>query len=151
MCSIGIERIQVVTGEVYSRVFPDIPLQMAGIELWGAHRRFVVARMGSTGSTWLAWLLNSHPDVMCTHERILSRVFPKRSYDSNDLAELIRLMALDTMHSAYLAAGDVGSVWSPHLHVLSGKFTTALLVRHPARCLNTRLRGYPSNQAFNEI
>ena len=136
---------------MYAAVFRGVPDQISNIALWGSHRRFVVARMGSTGSTWLAHLLNSHPDVAATHEQILARVFPKRSYNSDDLVQLIRLMATDTMHGAYLAAGDVGSVWAPHLLALRGKFTTALLVRHPARSLNTRLRTYPSDQSFTEI
>src|SRR5262249_16066206 len=43
------------------------------------------------------------------------------------------------MHGAYAAAGDVGSVWSGYAIALSGKFTTGLLIRHPARIVNRRL------------
>jgi hypothetical protein len=103
------------------------------------HRCFVVARMGSTGSTWLAKLLNSHPDVFCSHERVVSHVFPATGFDASDLEHLIELLASDCMHGAYEAAGDVGSVWLGYAVALQGKFTTGLLARHPARVVNTRL------------
>lgn len=147
----GLDRIKEAIGSVYEREFHRVPEQVAAIQLCGEHRRFAINRMGSTGSTWLARLLNSHPDVSATHEFIISRVFPRRSYDSDDIVELIRLMATDTMHGAYLAAGDVGSVWPPHSCALRGKFVSALLVRHPARILSTRLRVYPHDQSFSGV
>jgi hypothetical protein len=62
-----------------------------------SHRRFVVARMGATGSTWLAKLLNSHPDVFCSHERIIAQVFPAGEFGAPDLEKLIELLAADGM------------------------------------------------------
>jgi hypothetical protein len=129
----------------------ELSAQADSVEVLGEHRRFVVARMGSTGSTWLAKLLNSHPDVLCTHEQILPKVYPRRSVNLDDLLDLVRAIGWNTHHGAYRAAGDVGSVWLGLAMALRGKFTTALLVRHPARLLNTRLKVYPGDQAFTEI
>jgi hypothetical protein len=146
-----LERIIDTIETAYSQSFPGIAEQLANITMTGTQRRFVVTRMGSTGSTWLAWLLNSHPDVQCSHEAILSRIFPKDSYNSNDLVDLIRLLAFDAHHGAYLASGDVGSVWPPHIVALESKFATGLLIRHPARTLNTRLHVFPDDRSFSEI
>ena len=93
----GLERILAVVDAVYSREYP-VSKEIAAIGISGAHRRFVVNRMGSTGSTWLARLLNSHPDVLCSHESIIGRVFPQRWYTSQDLVDLVRLLAADTLH-----------------------------------------------------
>src|SRR5215831_7852275 len=41
----------------------EIASKLSVLEMTGSHRRFLVARQGSTGSTWLAKLINSHPDV----------------------------------------------------------------------------------------
>ena len=125
--------------------------EFTNLEILGDHRRFVVARMGSTGSTWLAKVLNSHPDVFCTHEQVLSRSVAKESVSFADINCLIREIAAVTHHGAYRAAGDVGSVWLTHLIALRGKFKTALLLRHPARLLATRLKIFPRDQSFTQI
>jgi hypothetical protein len=125
--------------------------EFSTLRLLGDHRRFVVARMGSTGSTWLAKLLNSHLDVFCTHEQVLSRVDSCDSVSSGAKCNLVRDIATITHHGAYKAAGDVGSVWIPHAVALKGKFTTALLLRHPARLLSTRLRVYPNDQSYTQV
>jgi hypothetical protein len=63
----------------YSGGVPDLRAQLARLEreLRGTHRRFLVTRMGSSGSTWLAKLLNSHPEVFelpePLHEVLLQR------------------------------------------------------------------------------
>ncbi|MBZ5608545.1 MAG: hypothetical protein LAP38_09820 [Acidobacteriia bacterium] len=129
----------------------DLAAQAASIELVGNHRRFLVARMGYTGSTWLAKLLNSHLDVICTHEQVVSRVHPRKSFSAADVFELVRAIAWNTYNGAYRAAGDVGSIFLGHAIALRGKFTTALLMRHPARLLNARLKVYPTYQHFAEI
>lgn len=122
--------------------------RLAEIRLAGDHRRFLVNRMGSTGSTWFAKLLNSHPDVFCTHERVVSRAFPARCYGEEDILNLIRMLATDQMHGAYRAVGDVGSIWLGHAVNLPA-FKTAVLLRHPARILNTRLS--VTDASFTEI
>ena len=107
--------------------------------------------MGFTGSTWLAKLLNSHPDVMCTHEQVVVRVHPRKSFDAGDIWRMVSAIAWNTYNGAYRAAGDVGSIFLGHAMALRGKFTTALLMRHPARLLNARLKVYPSYPYFAEI
>lgn len=119
------------------------PLQPRG-------QRFVVARMGSTGSAWLAKLLNSHPDVFCSHEGVAARAYPARSYGPVDILRFLDWLAWDTMHGAYAAIGDVGSVWQSHAVALR-EFQTAVLMRHPARLLSTRLATYAHDQPFIEI
>lgn len=111
----------------------------ASLQVSHTHRRFVVARMGTTGSTWLAKLLNSHPDVFCSHEQIVPLTYPAAGFGAPDIERLIEILATNCMHGAYAAAGDVGSVWSGYALALSGKFTTGLLIRHPARLVNRRL------------
>jgi hypothetical protein len=113
-------------------------------------RRFFVARMGSTGSSWLAKLLNSHPDVFCSHEGVAARAYPARSYGHADILRFLNWLAWDSMHGAYTAIGDVGSVWSLHAVALR-EFQTAILLRHPARLLNTRLARYAHDQSFTEV
>ncbi len=125
--------------------------EFAGLKILGGHRRFLVARMGSTGSTWLAKLLNSHPDVFCTHEQVLSKIHPRNSARAADISELIATIATMTHHGAYQAAGDVGSAWLGHALALRGRFSTALLLRHPARLLNTRLKIYPTDQSHTVL
>jgi hypothetical protein len=112
--------------------------------------RFVVARMGGTGSSWLAKLLNSHRDVFCSHEGVAARAFPAKQYSSDDIFRFLRWLAWDTMHGAYAATGDVGSVWQSHAAGLDG-FRTALLMRHPARLLASRLATFPYDQSFTQI
>jgi hypothetical protein len=106
--------------------------------------------MGSTGSAWLAKLLNSHPDVFCSHESVAARAYPAHRYGHGDIFRLLRWLAWDTMHGAYTAIGDVGSVWGMHAVGLR-EFQTAILLRHPARLLNSRLTHYPHDQSFTEV
>lgn len=130
----------------------DLHARLASLELTGYHRRFLVNRLGSTGSTWLAKLLNSDPDVFCYHEGVLTQIFPATSYTSADVTNFIRSLATDDMHDAYRAVGDVGSVWIGHIVALpKGLFTTGMLLRHPARMLNTRLTVFKSDKSFTEI
>ncbi len=112
--------------------------------------KFLVNRMGSTGSTWLARLLNSHPDVFCSHEGVVSRVHPAREYGEDAILRFIDSLHAETGHGAYRAIGDVGSIWMNHACTLPC-FTTAMLIRHPARILYTRLQVFPEDQSFSRI
>lgn len=115
----------------------------------GTFRRFVINRMGATGSTWLAKLLNSHPDVYCSHEGVLAHVYPSQTYGEEAIWHFLEHLAWDDKHNAYKAVGDVGSVWANQVPDLP--LTTGLLLRHPARLLQTRLTTYPIDQAFTAI
>jgi hypothetical protein len=106
--------------------------------------------MGSTGSGWLAKLLNSHPDIFCSHEAVVARAYPAASYRAPDIFRFIDWLARSSMPGAYTSIGDVGSVWQSYAAALRG-FKTAALVRHPARVLNTRPTTYPNDQSFTEI
>ena len=136
-------------GALYATAIKRCSEDVEELQLNGNFRRFAIARMGSTGSTWLAKLLNSHPEVFCSHEGIIQHIYPANEYGSDDIGEFLQYLAWDTKHEAYKAVGDVGSVWAWHLAELP--FTTALLVRHPARMLNTRLRVYAGDQSFTRI
>lgn len=106
----------------------------------GYHRRFLVNRMGATGSSWLAKLINSHPDAYCFLEGAARRVFPRTDCRERDIFNFIRYLAWDTQHLAYRAFGDVGSVFLGHVvYAPKDRFTTAILTRHPLRMLHTRL------------
>src|SRR5438046_8834857 len=103
------------------------------LEIHGEHRRFLVNRMGSSGSTWLVKLLNSHPDVFCYHEGLLAQRYPQKSYTGEHVINFIRWLAWDDMHGAYKAIGDVGSsLLEPIQAVLRNLLTTAILFRHHA-------------------
>lgn len=118
----------------------DIYEKLKSISLSGSHRRFFVSRLGSTGSTWLAKLLNSHPEVFCEHEGILKKIYPRKDFGPEDITEFILTVAHNTHHNAYKAAGDVGSVSLTHaIRLPEGLITTALLIRHPARMLFTKI------------
>jgi hypothetical protein len=147
-----VQQILDVLDDVYSQSNAELGAQLSNVELVGDHRRFLVGRMGSTGSTWLAKLLNSHQDVFCTHEQILSSIYPKQSYGASDIVNLVHAIGWNTHHDAYRAVGDVGSVGLGFLMFLCGHgFTTALLLRHPARLMHTRLKVYPTDQSFTSI
>jgi hypothetical protein len=143
------QEISSVIARVCGNQLGKLQERLSKVAVNGDSRRFVINRMGSTGSTWLAKLLNSHPDVFCSHEGIVEHVFPSCSYTSDDIIRFIEYLAWDAKHGAYHAIGDVGSVWASHIPSLP--FTTALLVRHPARLLQTRLEVYPRDQSFTEI
>ncbi len=147
--SIG-QRIVSLINQVHGPALSDIALRLSNLKVIGDSKRFVITRMGSTGSTWLAKLLNSHPDVYCSHEGFLAQVFPANQADGADILRFIEYFAWDTKHEAYRAIGDVGSVWPGHFAGLP-TFTTAILLRHPARILNTRLSVYPTDQSFSAI
>ena len=76
-----LEVCRALTGDV----FRDVAATLSGLPVAGSHRRFLVHRLGSTGSTWLAKLLNSHPDVFCYHEGVISKIFPARSYGNEEI------------------------------------------------------------------
>src|SRR5438105_4434195 len=128
--SILIETCNAVSGDIWR----DIAARLSELQVSGPHRRFLVQRLGSTGSTWLAKLLNSHPDVFCYQEGVISKIFPARSYGNEEILGFIQLLSEDRMHDAYAAVGDVGSTWLPHVLALPrDKFSSGLLLRHPAR------------------
>src|SRR5207244_10635362 len=90
--------------DMFQRVdIPPVPPDMSSelrsrlgsLELNGSHRRFLVNRMGGTGSSWLVKLLNPHPEVFCYHEGVIIRTFPASSYGSEDIISFIRWLALD--------------------------------------------------------
>jgi hypothetical protein len=125
-------------------------VRLANLRILGNVNRFVVSRMGSTGSGWLAKLLDAHPEVHCTHEGFMAQAYPTNQFSHRDVLRFLEYFAWDTKHEAYPVVGDVGSVLWYHLASLPS-FTKAILVRHPARLLNTRLTVYPSYQNFANI
>src|SRR5438552_1869034 len=125
---------------------------LSKLDIRGEHHRFMVNRMGSSGSTWLVKLLNSHPDVFCYHEGVLAQIYPQKSYTSEHVVNFIRSLAWDDMHGAYKAIGDVGSSLLEHIQAVPRNlFTTAILLRHPARMLNTRLKVFEKDKSFTKI
>jgi hypothetical protein len=140
------KQITAVIERVFAQELMDRRSAMSDLTIQGNLSRFLIGRMGSTGSTWLAKLLDSHPEVSCSHEGFVSQVFPRDNCSASDIDRFIQYFAWDVKHNAYRAVGDVGSAWSTHLPYLP--FTTALLLRHPARLLHTRLRIYPNDQSF---
>jgi hypothetical protein len=115
---------------------------------WGAHRRFFVARQGGAGSTFLAKVLDSHPDVTCAHEGVLMQAYPKRHIEAADLERYYEWMLFDTAHEAYAAAGDVGSAWIEHLAASPDdpRLVTGFLNRHPVHMLNVKRTVYQTDR-----
>lgn len=125
---------------IFNDLVSEIGIKLKDLTRYGNHRLFLVARMGSTGSTWLAKLLNSHPEVFCEHEGVLQKIYPKLNYGSDEIIQYIQTIAHDTHHNAYKASGDVGSIWLFHAIKLPKElFTAGLLIRHPARVLYTKI------------
>ena len=125
-------------------------MRLSKLTILGNVNRFVVSRMGSTGSGWLAKLLDAHPEVHCTHEGFMAQAYPTDQFNHRDVLRFLEYFAWDSKHEAYQVLGDVGSVLWYHLASLPS-FTKGMLVRHPARLLNTRLTVYPSYQKFTNI
>lgn len=144
------EGICSVIDRIYAQDLELAKRRLSSLKVQRGIRRFVVARMGSTGSTWLAKLLNSDPDVFCSHEGVIAQVYPSRELTHEDVLKYVEYFAWDTKHGAYSAVGDVGSMWVGHFQHLQG-FAKAILVRHPARLLQTRLVVYPGDRSFSSI
>jgi hypothetical protein len=142
--------IKSVVDRVYAPSREEAALRLSKLTILGVAHRFVIFRMGSTGSSWLAKLLDSHPEVFCTHEGFLALAYPSKQFDHQDVLRFLEYFAWNTKHDAYDVLGDVGSVLSYHLSSLHA-FTKAILVRHPDRMLNTRLTVFPAYQGFANI
>ena len=128
----------------------EAAVRLSNLKILGNVNRFVVSRMGSTGSGWFAKLLDAHPEVHCTHEGFMAQAYPTDQFNYQDVLRFLEYFAWDTKHEAYPVLGDVGSVLWYHLASLPC-FTKGILVRHPARLLNTRLKVYPSYQKFANV
>src|SRR5579872_5516236 len=122
--------ITTVVDEIWAPRLESYFPRLSGLSPQGNAKRFVVSRMGSTGSTWLAKLVNAHPDVLCSHEGIIGHVYPSKSYGTDDVVTFLEYLAWDTKHNAYAAIGDIGSVGSEILPALP--ITKGILIRHPA-------------------
>jgi hypothetical protein len=142
--------ISSVFDRVYAPARAEAELRLSNLRIVGNIKRFIICRMGSTGSTWFVKLLNAHPEVHCSLEGMLAQLYPSDQFTPHDVLRFIEYFAWDAQHEAYRVLGDVGSVLRYHLACLP-EFTTALLVRHPARILNTRLTVYPNDQSFSAI
>jgi hypothetical protein len=145
----AVSDISTVVDEIWAPSRESYFPRLTGLAPQGKARRFVLSRMGSTGSTWLAKLVNAHPDVLCSHEGIIGYVYPSKNYGIADVVTFLEYLAWDTKHDAYAAIGDVGSVGSEILRALP--ITKGILTRHPARILATRLKVFPSDQSYSEI
>lgn len=117
-----------------------MPEWLADTRINGAHRRFFVCRLGQSGSTWFAKLLNSHPEVFCSHERILGNIHPQTGVSMEDQHRLIQWYASDTQHETYKAVGDIGSL-DLFLAVSLPRdiFQIGMLMRHPLNQIHTRM------------
>lgn len=117
-------------------------------EYRGLQQRFFVCRLGSTGSAYLARLINAHPDVFCSHEGVLwNRQGLSAGQSERDQQAFLAFICSDAMHGAYRANGDVGSAWMSYLRLApkycpvgnaGPKLVTGILQRHPLRVLNTQ-------------
>ena len=117
-------------------------------EYRGLQQRFFVCRLGSTGSAYLARLINAHPDVFCSHEGVLwNRQDLSAGQSEREQQAFLAFICSDAMHGAYLANGDVGSAWLSYLRLApkycpvgnaGPKLVTGILQRHPLRVLNTQ-------------
>src|ERR1700692_3299627 len=109
-----VDTIREVCQHTFGETLRDLESQLSTIRVSTSPRRFLVNRMGSTGSTWVAKLLNSHPDVFCSHEGIFAKAFPSYEVDAKQIVTFIQFLAANTTHGAYSALGDIGSSWLGH-------------------------------------
>lgn len=117
-----------------------MPEWLADTPINGTHRRFFLCRLGQSGSTWFAKLLNSHPDVFCSHERILSKIHPKTAASLDDQYHLIQWYAFDSQHETYQAVGDIGSLdLFLAISLPRDIFRIGMLMRHPINQIHTRM------------
>ncbi len=119
---------------------PPYGREYAALGRLGGPRRFFVSRLGGTGSTWFAKVLNSHPDVFCAHEAVLWFIYPRKTFDVHDHFRFVECVAYDGMHDAYSAIGHVGSTWLDQQGIFPRTWKTGYLMRHPVRTLNSIFR-----------
>jgi hypothetical protein len=123
----------------------------AALEDRNGPRRFFVSRLGGSGSTWLAKVLNAHPDVFCTHEGILSRLDPRQPVDIHEHFRFVERVASNAMHGAYAAIGDVGSTWVGQQHLFPPSWRSGFLIRHPVRTLDSLMSHVSAPNAVPEV
>ncbi len=120
-------------------------------------RLFAVITWGCCGSTWLAKVLNSHPDIFCLH--CLNQHF-SYLYGSPYVEGIGYLKTISVTANGYKLAGDIHGVDReelPYLRKVLGKnFRDAVLVRDPLKRLKSmcyclrRLKGGYSDYSYIE-
>lgn len=116
------------------------PLQQDVLSLYPPPRLFAVVSWGCAGTSWLARVLNSHPDVYCVHAAAtLWRIFADAPYA--DGPAYMRL--LGAQGYAHRVAGDVHGVSRAEIPAIrrefGDSFHAAVLVRDPLPRLRSQL------------
>ena len=93
---------------------------------------FSVVTWGCCASTWLAKVLDSHPDIFCLHAFNQHYALTSMSGENNDLGYL---ESIAISAHAYAAAGDIHGVGRESIPLLhkhfQDRFHSAVLVRAP--------------------
>lgn len=115
-------------------------LQQDVLGLYPPPRLFAVISWGCAGTSWLARVLNSHPDVYCVHAAAtLWRIFADSPYA--DGPAYMRL--LGAQGYAHRVAGDVHGVSRTEIPAIRQEFgdtfRAAVLVRDPLPRLRSQL------------
>ena len=102
-------------------------------------RAFAVISWGATATKWLAWALNSHPDIYCVHQAN-QFWYSMGGAPLLDGADYLRLIV--SQGDGYLAAGDVHGVSRetvPAIRQMFGeRFRSAVLIRDPQARLRSQ-------------
>lgn len=118
------------------------PLQRRLLQDHLPTRLFALVSWGCAATTWIAKVLNSHPDVFCAHAANISWMH-FGGPNSRRLDGLDYLLLLAEMGNGYIAAGDVHGISRdciPHLRASFGEsFSAAVLVRDPLPRLNSQM------------
>jgi hypothetical protein len=107
-------------------------LEQIYLEAYPPTRMFAVISWGAAATSWLAWALNSHPDIYCVHSaNQFWRAFGRAP--ALDGVQYMRL--LGSQGYAHVAAGDVHGVnmnTIPAIRAAFGdQFRTAVVIRDP--------------------
>lgn len=114
---------------------------------------FAIVSWGQTATTWLARVLNSHIDIMCTHAGWILN--PKLSDTKNRLPGLLQhYQLLADQTSTCSLVGDIHGVWMnevPTLRALFGsRFHAAAITRDPIARLRSVLSHHLSDHVMEK-
>ncbi len=123
--------------------------RIANLKMYPPPHLFAVISWGIAATSWLAWALNSHPDIFCVHA---ANHFWSKLGGAARLDGLDYLRVIGSQGSAHIAAGDVHGVSRttvPEISgLLNGDFSCAVLVREPISRLYSQLALFEKFKQF---
>ena len=116
------------------------PFQQRVLETYPPPRLFALVSWGCAGTSWLAYALNSHPDIYCVHN---ANYFWKTFGGAPALGGADYLRVIGAQGHAHTLAGDVHGVSQSDVpdivRVFGEKFRAGVVIREPLSRLRSQL------------